>query len=73
MGGVKCTIGHPAPLDRPDEAKRTGWTEIAPISAGADEILVRFFYVASPATPHLAHGHNLEHPDSGIVIEFTVP
>jgi blue copper oxidase len=58
---------------KPPEPYRTGWKDIAPISAGGfSEILVSFPYAADPHAPYMAHCHILEHEDSGMMAQFTV-
>ena len=59
---------------KPPEPHRAGWKDIAPISAGGvTEILVRFPHSASRDGPYMAHCHILEHEDSGMMAQFTVP
>ncbi|MGX1308178.1 blue copper oxidase [Amorphus suaedae] len=50
-----------------------GWKDTLPIEAGGNaEIFVRFPCEASEDSPYMAHCHNLEHEDSGMMTEFTV-
>jgi len=50
-----------------------GWKDMAPISMGGTcEIQVRFNHPASEQTPFMAHCHNLEHEDSGMMTQFSV-
>jgi blue copper oxidase len=59
---------------KPPEPYRAGWKDIAPVSAGGvTEILVRFPYSADAKNPYMAHCHILEHEDSGMMAQFTVP
>ncbi len=59
---------------KPPEPERAGWKDVAPIAnGGVSEILVRFPYTASPDDPYMAHCHILEHEDSGLMTQFTVP
>ena len=80
--GVVYRAPLPADLDGTRElryrdenfAERAGWKDIAPISAGGfSEILVRFPHEETRATPYMAHCHILEHEDSGMMAQFTVP
>jgi blue copper oxidase len=58
---------------RPPAPERSGWKDIAPISAGGfSEILLRFPHEATRAGPYMAHCHILEHEDSGMMAQFTV-
>jgi blue copper oxidase len=51
----------------------TGWKDMAPISnGGVCEIQVRFDELAPESAPYMAHCHNLEHEDSGMMTQFTV-
>ena len=55
----------------PDQMK--GWKDTVPIdNAGSAEILVRFPCEAPVEYPYMAHCHNLEHEDSGMMTEFSV-
>jgi blue copper oxidase len=59
---------------KPPETYRAGWKDTAPVSAGGvTEILVRFPYSADANNPYMAHCHILEHEDSGMMAQFTVP
>ncbi len=50
-----------------------GWKDVAPIAKGGSaEIQVRFEHPASKEHPFMAHCHNLEHEDSGMMTAFTV-
>ncbi|MEQ8347011.1 MAG: multicopper oxidase CueO [Sneathiellaceae bacterium] len=50
-----------------------GWKDTLPIeNGGTAEIFVRFPYKAGADAPYMAHCHNLEHEDSGMMTEFTV-
>ncbi|MFA0789030.1 multicopper oxidase CueO [Microbulbifer echini] len=51
-----------------------GWKDTVPISnAGDAEIYVRFPLEAMPDMPYMVHCHVLEHEDSGMMTEFSVP
>jgi blue copper oxidase len=51
----------------------TGWKDMASISNGdVCEIQVRFDELAPDSAPYMAHCHNLEHEDSGMMTQFTV-
>jgi blue copper oxidase len=59
---------------RPPAPERAGWKDTAPIAAGGfSEILLRFPHAATRAGPYMAHCHILEHEDSGMMAQFTVP
>jgi blue copper oxidase len=50
-----------------------GWKDTAPIeNGGSCEIQVRFEHPAAKQAPFMAHCHNLEHEDSGMMTSFTV-
>jgi blue copper oxidase len=50
-----------------------GWKDTAPIeNGGSCEIQVRFDHPATRQAPFMAHCHNLEHEDSGMMTSFTV-
>ncbi len=54
-------------------AYMAGWKDVAPIeNGGACEIQVRFEHPATKEAPFMAHCHNLEHEDSGMMTNFTV-
>ena len=54
-------------------AHMAGWKDVAPIEKGGTaEIQVRFEHPASKDHPFMAHCHNLEHEDSGMMTDFTV-
>ncbi len=58
---------------KPPPAYAAGWKDIAPIENGAScEIQVRFEHPADKQFPFMAHCHNLEHEDSGMMTAFTV-
>ena len=49
-------------------AHMAGWKDMAPIEKGGTaEIQVRFEHPASEDHPFMAHCHNLEHEDSGMM------
>jgi blue copper oxidase len=59
---------------KPPEPERAGWKDVAPIAnGGITDILVRFPYPARRDDPYMAHCHILEHEDSGMMAQFTVP
>jgi len=59
---------------RPPAPERAGWKDTAPITGGGfSEILLRFPHAATRAGPYMAHCHILEHEDSGMMAQFTVP
>jgi len=50
-----------------------GWKDMAPVlDGGSCEIQVRFRHPATKEFPFMAHCHNLEHEDSGMMTDFTV-
>lgn len=54
-------------------AYMAGWKDTVPIeNGGSAEIHVRFPCKASEDNPYMAHCHNLEHEDSGMMTEFSV-
>lgn len=58
---------------KPPPAHMAGWKDVAPIEKGGTaEIQVRFEHPASKDHPFMAHCHNLEHEDSGMMTDFTV-
>ena len=58
---------------KPPPAFMAGWKDIAPIADGQScEIQVRFDHTATKAKPFMAHCHNLEHEDSGMMTDFSV-
>ncbi len=58
---------------KPPPAHMAGWKDVAPIEKGGTaEIQVRFEHPASKDHPFMAHCHNLEHEDSGMMADFTV-
>lgn len=61
-------------LDRqPPPPQMAGWKDTVPIeNGGTAEILIRFPFEAPEDAPYMAHCHNLEHEDSGMMTEFTV-
>jgi len=63
---VKLNGGEPP-------AHMVGWKDTVPIENGGHaEIYVRFPLAASDDAPYMAHCHNLEHEDSGMMTEFSV-
>jgi blue copper oxidase len=49
-----------------------GWKDIAPVAKGGTcEVQIRFEHPASKEYPFMAHCHNLEHEDSGMMTNFT--
>ncbi|MCO1335098.1 multicopper oxidase CueO [Microbulbifer sp. OS29] len=51
-----------------------GWKDTVPIvDGGTAEIYIRFPLPAMPDMPYMAHCHVLEHEDSGMMTEFSVP
>jgi cuproxidase len=51
-----------------------GWKDIAPIEKGGTcEIQIRFEHPAPKESAFMAHCHILEHEDSGMMTNFTVP
>lgn len=58
---------------KPPPAHMAGWKDMAPISNGQRcEIQIRFDHPAPKATPFMAHCHNLEHEDSGMMTDVSV-
>ena len=58
---------------RPPPAHMAGWKDTVPIENGGNaNILVRFPCKASEDDPYMAHCHNLEHEDFGMMTEFSV-
>ncbi|SMF55886.1 blue copper oxidase [Tistlia consotensis] len=58
---------------KPPPAQMAGWKDIAPIEKGGTaEIQVRFDHPAPREHPFMAHCHNLEHEDSGMMTDFSV-
>ncbi len=54
-------------------AHMAGWKDVAPVrNGGSCVIQIRFDHPASRETPFMAHCHNLEHEDSGMMTDFTV-
>ena len=54
-------------------AYMAGWKDMAPVKDGGTcEIQVSFEHPAGSDTPFMAHCHNLEHEDSGMMTQFTV-
>ena len=54
-------------------AYMAGWKDMAPIRGGGTcEIQIRFDHPAESGAPFMAHCHNLEHEDSGMMTQFTV-
>lgn len=54
-------------------AHMAGWKDMAPVrNGGSCVIQVRFDHPASKEAPFMAHCHNLEHEDSGMMTDFTV-
>lgn len=50
-----------------------GWKDTVPVeNGGTAEIYLRFPFKAGADAPYMAHCHNLEHEDSGMMTEFTV-
>ncbi|MDA4845131.1 multicopper oxidase CueO [Hoeflea poritis] len=54
-------------------AHMAGWKDIAPVlKGGSCTIQIRFDHPAGKEAPFMAHCHNLEHEDSGMMTNFTV-
>jgi blue copper oxidase len=58
---------------KPPPEHMAGWKDIAPVlEGGSCEIQVRFKHPATKELPFMAHCHDLEHEDSGMMTDFTV-
>lgn len=58
---------------KPPPPYMAGWKDMAPVDKGGNcEIQIRFEHPAPREFPFMAHCHNLEHEDSGMMTNFTV-